>query len=249
MTVDIDVVIPARKGSVGLPGKNRRVLVDRPLVLHSIACAQMIARVRHILVSTDDPWLMERAQAAGAYVPSLRPDDLSTGSTPMTDVVRHALELLDEAPGSVASQLLLLDPTSPVRDPGLIEQAASRLRADPDVDGAIAISVPSFNPLWVGVELGLDGLIRRHPSAPHSYARRQDVPDFWRINGSFYLWRKDFARPMQVDWLDHGTFIGVETPEISSHSIDTLEDFRLVEVLVATGVVTLPWLGKVHDGA
>ena len=244
MTADIDVLIPARRGSVGLPGKNTRVLVDRPLALHSIACAQSIARVRHILVSTDDPGLAQEALAAGAYVPSLRPDALARGTTPMVDVIRHALTLLDEAPGPATSYLLLLDPTSPLRDPRLIEQAADLLRADPDADGVVSISVPSFNPLWVGVELGPKGLIRRHPAAPQTYTRRQDVPGYWRINGSFYLWRNDFARRMQGDWLDQGILIGVETPEILSHSIDTLDDFRLVEALVTSGVVSVPWLGE-----
>ena len=243
MTPDIDALIPARRGSVGLPGKNTRVLVDRPLALHSVACAKRIAGIRHIFVSTDDPWLAEEAQLTGAYVPLLRPDELAAETTPMADVVRHALTVLDQAPGPATSQVLLLDPTSPLRDPSLIVQAVDLLRADPDADGVVSVSVPSFNPLWVGVELTQDGHIRRHPAAPQAYTRRQEVPGYWRINGNFYLWRNDFARRMRGDWLDQGTFIGVETPEILSHSIDTLDDFRVVEALVTSGVVTLPWLG------
>lgn len=247
MIPDIDVLIPARRGSVGLPGKNTRVLIDRPLALHSVACAWRIAGVRHIFVSTDDPWLAQEARTKGAYVPSLRPDEIATGTTPMADVVRHALTILDQAPGPSTSKVLLLDPTSPLRRPSLIAQAADRLRADPDADGVVSVSVPSFNPLWVGVELAEQGQIRRHPAAPQAYTRRQDVPGYWRINGNFYLWRSDFARRMQGDWLDQGTFIGMETPEILSHSIDTLEDFRVVEALVSSGVVSVPWLGEPRD--
>ena len=247
MTPDMDVLIPARRGSVGLPGKNTRVLVDRPLALHSIACAQRLSNVRHILVSTDDPLLAEQARDAGAYVPSLRPDELATSDTPMADVIRHAMTVLDDSAGRATSFLLLLDPTSPLRDPQLIDEAARLLRAADDADGAVSISVPSFNPLWVGVELGANDRIRRHPSTPQVFTRRQDVPGYWRINGNFYIWRSDFARRIEGDWLDRGTFIGVETPEILSHSIDTLDDFRLVEALVTSDVVPVPWLGERHD--
>lgn len=242
VTPDIDVLIPARRGSVGLPGKNTRVLADRPLALHSIACAQMLSAIRHILVSTDDPVLAAQAREAGAYVPSLRPEELATSAIPMADVIRHAMAWLDKAPGPATSYLLLLDPTSPLRDPLPIDHAARLLRAAADADGVVSVSVPSFNPLWVGVELGGDDRIRRHPSTPNVFTRRQDVPAYWRINGSFYLWRSNFARSMEGDWLDRGAFIGVETPEILSHSIDTLDDFRLVEALVASGVVPLPWM-------
>lgn len=246
MTPDIDVVIPARQGSIGLPDKNRRILIDRPLALHSIACAQRLKGIRHILFSTNDRWLAEQALHQGAYVPSLRPSELATSTAPMADVIRHALSLLDVAPGHKTNYLLLLDPTSPLREPQLIDGAAWQLRAADDLDGAISISVPSFNPLWVGVELADDNKIQRHSATPEVFTRRQDAPAYWRINGSFYLWRNEFARRMGDDWLDQGDFIGIETPEILSHSIDTLSDFRLVETLLTSKLVSMPWLGASH---
>jgi len=153
------------------------------------------------------------------------------------------MKVLDGSAGSATSFLLLLDPTSPLRDPRLINEAGRLLREADDAHGAVSISVPSFNPLWVGVELGSNDRIRRHPSTPQVFARRQDVPGYWRINGNFYLWRNDFARRMERDWLDRGALIGVEIPEILSHSIDTLNDVRLVEALVTSNVVHVPWLG------
>ena len=242
MIPDIDVLIPARRGSVGLPGKNMRVLVDRSLVLHSIACAQRLLGVRHILVSTDDPLVADVAREAGAYVPSLRPNALATGDTPMADVVRHGLGLLDVSEGQSTSYLLLLDPTSPLRVPKLIDQAVNLLRSAPDAAGCVSISVPSFNPLWVGVELRGDGKIQRHPCNSQVFTRRQEVPRYWRINGNFYVWRNEFARGLEGDWLDKGEFLGFEIPEVLGHSIDTMEDWRIVETLVESSVVSLPWL-------
>ena len=240
----IDVLIPARGGSVGLPGKNGRMLVDRPLLAHSVACAQLIAGVRTILVSTDDPMLADLGRAAGASVPELRPADLARGETPMADVIRYAVDLLDRQGLPRADLLCLFDPTSPLRDPAVVESAARTLQDRPDLDGAISISAPVFNPLWVGVQRDAQGVIERHPLIAGVFARRQDVPDYWRINGSFYLWRTSIAAQLGIDWLDTGHYLGVDTPELLSHSIDTLADFQLVEALLTAHVVDLPWLDE-----
>lgn len=241
MTEKIDILIPARAGSTGLPGKNRRVLVDRPLFLHSVACAQMLQNVGRILVSTDDADLAAIAKGAGAFVPALRPGSLAANDTPMADVIRHAVQLL-EADDATAPLLLLLDPTSPLREPSAIDEAVDWLYAEPLAAGVVSISVPSFNPLWVGVVLEDDGHLHRHPLTGGTYTRRQDVPPYWRINGSFYVWRKSFAATITPDWPNHGGLLGYETPELLSHSIDTEDDFRLVEALITAGLVRPRWM-------
>lgn len=242
MTNKVDVLIPARKGSVGLPGKNTRTLIDRPLIRHSVACAQRLNDINRIFVSTDDPGLASDALEWGAYVPELRPESLASGRTPMSDVIRYAVSILEESGDSNAEFLLLLDPTSPLRDSSAIDLAVEALSGLTELDGVVSVSIPTFNPLWVGVERNAEGLIRRHPITPKVYTRRQDVPVFWRINGGFYLWRMSFARGIEADWLDRGKFLGWETPEILSHSIDTIEDLQVVEALILAGVVSLPWM-------
>ncbi len=142
---------------------------------------------------------------------------------------------------------MLLDPTSPLRDPVAINSAFDQIGKTPELDGFVSVSVPSFNPLWVGVIVGKDGNVRRHPAMPGVFTRRQDVPEYWRINGSFYAWRIGYAEVIEPDWLDHGTFLGIETPELMSHSIDTMEDFKLVEALLASKAVSLPWMENSSD--
>jgi len=239
---NIDVLIPARAGSVGLPGKNRINLVDRSLFLHSVACALRVDGVKRVFVSTDDSDLATEAISAGAFVPELRPSHLTANDTPMVDVIQYAAALLQDKGMGSEDLLLLLDPTSPLRDPVMIDSAFDQISKTPELDGFVSVSVPSFNPLWVGVILGEDGNVRRHPAMPGVFTRRQDVPEYWRINGSFYAWRIEYARMMKSDWLDRGTFLGIETPELMSHSIDTTEDFKLVEALLTSKAVSLPWM-------
>ncbi|MBU6148374.1 MAG: hypothetical protein KGP10_09425 [Actinomycetales bacterium] len=242
MRRDVDVIIPARRGSVGLARKNMRELVDRPLALHSVACAGLVAAVRRVLVTTDDEELAALAVAAGAEVPELRPSHLARGDTPMAEVVRYAVALLDST-GGVGEFVLLLDPTSPLRMPGDISAAVGMLRADGGAVGVVSVSRPVFNPLWVGVRVAADGGISPHEMSAGTFVRRQDVPEYWRINGSFYVWRTGFARTLTSHWLTDGRHLGWVTREVLSHSIDSADDLAVAGALISAGVVSLPWLG------
>lgn len=240
----VDALVPARAGSEGLPGKNMRLLGDQPLFLHSVECAKRVPSVRRVLVSTDDQELASVAVEHDCFVPGLRPAELARASSPMSDVVNYAASLMNVQPDESPDALLLLDPTSPLREPNSVEDAIGLLAEDSSLDGVISISTPSFNPMWVGVQVTSNGSVTRHPIARSGYFRRQDVPPFWRINGSFYVWRIPFALSLSINWLDEGKHGKIETPELLSHSIDTEEDFRLVESLIASGIIRLPWFAR-----
>lgn len=47
-------VIPARGGSIGLPGKNIRPLAGKPLIAYAIETAPAGPLIRRVIVSTDD---------------------------------------------------------------------------------------------------------------------------------------------------------------------------------------------------
>jgi N-acylneuraminate cytidylyltransferase len=233
-------VIPARGGSKGLPGKNIRPLCGLPLIAHSIECAKRAPRIARTIVSTDSEEIAEIARAHGGDVPFLRPPELAQDGTPTLPVLVHALDELERLEGRTYASLLLLEPTSPGRLPEDIDAAFRVLDADPDADGAIGCSQPSFNPFYVGV-IESQGYLAR-AFAGVSAVRRQDVPPFLRINGTLYLWRTQFVRRVEPGWLDAGKFRSVEIPESRAFSIDDLWEFQLAELAIGSGLVRLPWL-------
>ena len=103
-------LIAARGGSKRLPGKNMRLLGGKPLIIWSIDVAKNIPDICDILVSTDDPAIAAVCTEAGAYVPWLRPAELSTDTASPVDVALHALDWYRAKKGSVDG-LLLLQPT------------------------------------------------------------------------------------------------------------------------------------------
>jgi N-acylneuraminate cytidylyltransferase len=234
-------VIPARGGSRGLPGKNVRPLGGVPLIGHTVRFAARQPEVTRAIVTTDDEGIAAVARDHGADVPFVRPAELARDDTPMAPVVRHALEQVEAEEGTAYDVVLLLDPTSPVRDPEAVRAALARLdAAGPEVDGVVSVSQPTFNPLWVGVRAGDDGRLGRYFPEAAGITRRQDAGRYLRINGNFYAWRSAFVRRLSASWLDEGTFLGHEIPELQAYSIDDEQELTLVEALARAGLVTLP---------
>jgi len=237
-------VIPARGGSKGLPGKNIRPMWGLPLIAHSVRAAALTPEVTRCVVTTDSAEIADVVRAHGGDAPFLRPAELAADDTPMAPVVRHALEWVEGDEGTAYDAVLLLDPTSPARVPAQLAEAVARLATNPALDGVVSVSEPTFNPVWVGVrpDEGRAGALTRYFEAGTGVTRRQEVGRFLRINGNFYLWRADFVRRLQSSWFDEGTHEGLEIPEAQAFSIDDEYEFRLIESLIGSGLITLPWL-------
>ena len=234
-------VIPARGGSRGLPGKNTRPFAGLPLIAHSIRFARMCPEITRCIVSTDSAEIADVARQHGAEVPFMRPKDLAQDSSPLFPVLGHALSSVEREERTVYDFVMLLDPTSPARDPDDVRRAFARLRDVPGADGVVSVSEPDFNPIWHCVT-ETDGWMTDLMPEGKRFDRRQDVPRVFRINGAFYVWKAAFVRSAPQSWRESGKHLTCEIPELRAMSIDTLEEFRRAELLIENGLIKLPWL-------
>jgi CMP-N,N'-diacetyllegionaminic acid synthase len=235
-------IVPARGGSKGLPGKNIRPLAGIPLIGHSLRAAQLIPTITRCVVTTDSQEIAAVARGLGADVPFLRPAELAADDTPMAPVLRHALAEVETEEGASYDLVVLLDPTSPVREPADITAALDRLAARQDWDGVVSVSAPTFHPVWVGVRSAPDDpdTMQRYFDDGVGVTRRQQLGRYLRVNGNFYVWRAEFVRRMESSWMDEGVHGMIVIPESRAFAIDEEYEFSLVEALVAQGLVTLP---------
>ena len=242
-------VVPARGGSKGLPGKNVRLLAGLPLLAHSIAAAALMPSVTRCVVTTDSEQIAAVARAHGGDVPFLRPAALAQDDTPMAPVLRHALATVEEQEGTAYDLLVLLDPTSPGRDPAKVEEAIAALLREGSLDGVVSVSEPTFNPVWVGVRESpsAPGTLERYFEEGRGITRRQDSRRFLRINGSFYVWRAEFVRRLEVSWFDEGRHGMAEVPEVQAFSVDDEYELRLLQASVDAGLLRLPWLAPAPE--
>ena len=108
-------LIPARGGSKGVPGKNIKMICGKPLIVWSIDAALKARLLDEVVVSTDSEEIAKIAQKAGAKI-LMRPLELATDTASTQDVMVHALKNYD------ADIMALLQPTSPYRHDGLIDE-------------------------------------------------------------------------------------------------------------------------------
>lgn len=108
-------LIPARGGSKGVPGKNIKIIHGKPLIVWSIEKGLKSRLIDKLVVSTDSEEIARIAREAGAEV-LMRPAELATDTASTQDVMTHALQYYP------ADILVLLQPTSPYRTDGLIDE-------------------------------------------------------------------------------------------------------------------------------
>ena len=133
MTATAVALIPARAGSVRVPGKNIAPLAGHPLIAYSIAAARESGLFGSVVVSTDSEEIADVARRYGADVPSLRPAAMAGATSPDIEWVRHALA------GTDWELFSILRPTSPFRTAATIRRAWERLHAVPGADSLRAV--------------------------------------------------------------------------------------------------------------
>jgi CMP-N-acetylneuraminic acid synthetase len=215
-------VIPARRGSKGLPLKNLRLLGGVPLIVHSIRSARAAALVNTVVVSTEDDEIAVVASAHGATVIK-RPDVLASDTAQNNAVVRHVLE----SRGTADRILVLLQPTSPLRTAGQIDACVQ-----PVLDGR-ALSAMTVTPVehHPGKAVVIaDGLIEPFTNDVDMEARRQTMREVYRQNGAVYaVGVDDFLREDRLYLRPCHAVIAL--PE-DSIDIDTDIDLALAELML-----------------
>ncbi|NNE19977.1 MAG: acylneuraminate cytidylyltransferase family protein, partial [Myxococcales bacterium] len=120
MTNETVAVIPARGGSKGLPRKNIAELCGKPLIAWTIEAALKSATLTRAYVTTEDDEIAEIAARYGATV-IVRPAELATDDARTEDVVLNTLDATARL-GDSARYFALLQPTSPLRHEGHIDE-------------------------------------------------------------------------------------------------------------------------------
>jgi CMP-N-acetylneuraminic acid synthetase len=225
------ILVPARGGSKGLPGKNVKPLGGRPLLAWTARAIQASGVAGRAVLTTDDPAIAEAGREAGLEVPFLRPAALAADDTDMVDVVVHAVEWLERQAGSAVAAVMVLQPTCPFRRPARLPEALALL-ARPGTEGVVGVARLERSPALLYQEDG-DGFLA--PLAPWDAGTlRQRVRPTYTPNGTLYLTtRESLARHRR---LFPPRLRPLVTTPIEAIDIDTADDWALAEAVVAAGL-------------
>ena len=225
-------VISARGGSQGLPGKNIRILLGKPLIVWSIEHALSAPEVDHVVVSTDSDRIAAVAEAAGALVPFRRPAALASSEAGKFQVWQHALRACEAHFGEEFDFYLDLDCTNPLRDVEDISRAIAQFRAAraQGFDAVFSVCESRKNPYFNMLEVE-NGVLRMCKSMPDTVVRRQDAPLVLDHVGSIYVLNPAFLKSRAGHLLE-GRTIGYDIGRDKSFDVDSALDFDRIEFLM-----------------
>ncbi len=121
--MNIIAVIPARGGSKGVSDKNIKLLAGKPLIAYSISAGIKSKLIDRVIVSTDSDEYASISKDYGAEAPFIRPNEYSGDNSTDYGFVKHLLDWLTENEGYNPEYIIHLRPTTPLRDPSILDSA------------------------------------------------------------------------------------------------------------------------------
>jgi CMP-N,N'-diacetyllegionaminic acid synthase len=219
------VIIPARGGSKGVPGKNYKNLNSKPLIQYSIDVARALVSDENICVTTDSEEIINVANSVNLKVPFMRPAALATDSANSRDVILHALDYYANV-GRVYDKIVLLQPTSPFRKVGDVKNMLKQWHSN--IDMVVSVQESHENPYYSLFEEDKDGYL--YLSKPGNFTRRQDVPKVYAYNGSVYVITVKSIQ--EKSFSDFHKVVRYEMDKILSLDIDTPFDWMTAEMII-----------------
>jgi len=226
--LDLLFLIPARGGSKGIPKKNIAEVGGRPLIAWSIEAGLGTRHRGRVIVSTDSAEIADVARGCSAEVPFMRPAELANDDATSLDMALHSLQWLEKNGHYRPAYLVLLQPTSPLREPGDID-AAIEIAMVKDADAVVSVSPASSHPYWTKT-LASDGQLQDFMPPPKPSMRRQELPEVFALNGAIFLIRPEVLIAKKT-WYPEGTYGYVMPPE-RALDIDTPWDLRLADLVM-----------------
>lgn len=210
-------LIPAKKNSTRLLGKNKRILKGKPLFKHSIESAKDSRKIKKVFVSSNDKEILSTAKKLNCET-IVRPEKISGEKTSMNVVIKHFIDYLEKKKIS-AKYIVLLQPTSPFRKKKLIDKLISKFLLSKKtlvtvkkenakfLKGIVAINKKSF-PIFPG----------------YFNLNDQELPKYYVPNGSIYIFKiKKFKKKNSLPIQNLSIY---EMFGKYNVNIDTLEDLK-----------------------
>jgi len=135
----IYALVIGRGGSKGFPGKNTKIVLEKPLMAYPIIAANKSKYIEDVFLSTDSNEIREIGEKFGAHFIK-RPPELCTDQALGEDAYRHGYEWIKENINSNISAIVLLFCNSVCVTTKLIDKGIKVLKTQPEIDSAVSVS-------------------------------------------------------------------------------------------------------------
>lgn len=215
-------IIPARGGSKRLPRKNILDLAGKPLISWSIEAALKSKFIDMAIVSSDDDEIISVAKKFGAETIK-RPIELASDTAASFDAIKHTIVNVEPY-----DYIILLQPTSPLRDEKHIDEAIEQLMKK-NSDAVVSVCEMDHSPLWSNT-LPENESMSNFLRDEMKNKRSQDLEKYYRINGAIYICKSDILLKEKSFFLKDNIFAYIMDRK-SSIDIDEEIDFKIAEII------------------
>lgn len=176
------VVIPARGGSKGIPGKNIYPLNGKPLLTYSLEMMKKVDFDGDIAVSTDSEQIKDVALSVPGIEVVDRPENISGDKASTESALLHALEVMETRKNCSYDAVVTLQATSPLRKAETVKACLEKYEEDRNKYDALLTLTETRTDYWI--KEGEEHYRRLYPDAPR---RRQDREPIYIENSAVYI--------------------------------------------------------------
>jgi N-acylneuraminate cytidylyltransferase/CMP-N,N'-diacetyllegionaminic acid synthase len=219
-------IITTRGGSRGIHNTYTFNLAGTPVIAYALREADKAKHLPRIILSTDSK---EVARAAGLYSTKtiVRPDDFAGEAVSRTEIVRHALEELEDSENSHPDTLVILPASCPLRRAQQIDQAVEKMEKT-GADSVVSVCLAEESPYRM-VTLKDDRAVPFAADA-EGITNESELPRVYRLNNAIYVLKTSLLQ--EQDRLYGGDVRAIVMKQEDSVEITDRYSFMKAEAIV-----------------
>jgi len=215
-------LIPARGGSKGLPGKNVKELLGKPLIAYTIEAALQSKHITDVIISTDDADIYNIAIQYGAKDTFLRPKELAEDDSLAVDNYIYTINRLINEFDYTINDFVVLQPTSPLRESIDIDNAIELFKQK-NADSVISYTEENHPVSW---HKYIDENGQFENIFPDNIQNRQANKLTYFPNGAIFVFNYNLIQSREYFSSKSYAYIMDRKKSID---VDTIDDFELAE--------------------
>lgn len=223
-------IIPARAGSKGLYKKNIKQLCGKPLIAWTIDSALKSKYLDEVMITTDSKEIANIAKEYNINIPFLRPKHLANDTSTSFDVVKHTIEYYKNKLNKEFDYIVLLEPTSPLRETNDIDNMIEKLIENKyKFDSIVSIGQVNEHPSIIKRIIN-DNYLKEYCKELDPKSRRQDNDLAYFPYGVAYIVNTNILLQEKTFYTKKNTFFIIK--RYQCYEIDDIYDFLAIENII-----------------
>ena len=217
-------IIPSKSYSSRWKNKNIKIFNKKPLIQYTIDAALKSKLIKRIVVSTDSLKIARISKKLGAEVPFLRPKKYSRTNSTLKEVCIHAINFLEKKEKKAIESIIVLQPTSPLRNSKDIDKAIRLFKKNNVKYFTSFTKTKPFEWLY-----NLKKNKNFFQISKTKIKNSQNLKQTFILNGAIYIFKKKFLYNKKSSY---SKLKGLLMPRSRSVDIDDINDFNYAEYLI-----------------